>query len=106
MDVLVHLAEHAGEVVPKRQLIASTWDQEYVADAVLTRAVAELRRALGDSAQEPTYIETIPRRGYRLIAAVSPPESDARAVDTPWPMLAAAAIVGLALGLFIARSRG
>lgn len=106
MDVLVHLAAHAGEVVPKRQLIASTWDQEYVADAVLTRAVAELRRALGDSAQDPTYIETIPRRGYRLIAAVSPPDSATAREDSGWPMLAAATMLGLAIGLLIARPRG
>jgi len=70
MDVLVCLAGHAGELVARQELIDTVWAIEFITEKTLTRAVAELRRALGDDAKEPTYIETIHRKGYRLIAAV------------------------------------
>lgn len=70
MDVLVELARHADRVVSKQELLDAVWPQEFVAESVLTRAIGELRKALGDDAREPRTIETIPRRGYRLIAAV------------------------------------
>ena len=70
MDVLVCLAEHAGELVERQQLIDTVWATEFISENILTRAIAELRRTLGDDAKEPRYIETIHRRGYRLIAPV------------------------------------
>ena len=70
MDVLVCLAGHAGELVTRQELIDTVWSVEYITEKTLTRAVAELRRTLGDDAREPTYIETIHRKGYRLIAPV------------------------------------
>ena len=103
MDVLVHLAANAGEVVSKRDLLATTWDQQYVADAVLTRAVAELRRALGDSAQDPQFIETIPRRGYRLIADVEVAPSITEVPEPGWVPLLIAAGFGFALGWLLSR---
>jgi DNA-binding winged helix-turn-helix (wHTH) protein len=57
MDVLVCLAEHAGELVERQQLIDTVWATEYVSENILTRAIAELREALGDDAKHPTYIE-------------------------------------------------
>ncbi len=72
MDVLVELARRAGRVVPKEHLIHTLWGREYLAESVLTRAVAELRRVLEDDAHAPRFIETIPKRGYRLIAQVTP----------------------------------
>ncbi len=104
MDVLVHLAANAGEVVSKRDLLATTWDQQYVADAVLTRAVAELRRALGDSAQDPRFIETIPRRGYRLIADVEVAPSITEMSEVGWLPILVAAGFGFALGWLFSRS--
>lgn len=71
MQVLVYLAERAGAVVTRRELFDAVWDTEYVSDNALTHAVAEIRKALGDSARRPSYIETVQRRGYRLIAPVS-----------------------------------
>jgi DNA-binding winged helix-turn-helix (wHTH) protein len=68
MDVLQCLAGHAGEVVSKRELIDEVWHTEYIAENSLTRAIADLRRALGDDARHPSHIQTIPKRGYRLIA--------------------------------------
>ena len=99
MDVLVHLASQAGEVVSKKQLLAATWDRQYVAETVLTRAVAELRRALGDNAHDPRFIETIPRRGYRLIASVDEPETTPSSVCvTTWMLVAATAGLGFLVG--------
>jgi DNA-binding winged helix-turn-helix (wHTH) protein/WD40 repeat protein len=84
MDVLVYLAERAGQVVDKRELVDSIWQTEYVSDNTLTRRVAELRDALGDDARRPRYIETIPKRGYRLIAEVGHPAELNEAV-APFP---------------------
>ncbi|MCW8984749.1 MAG: transcriptional regulator, partial [Thermoanaerobaculales bacterium] len=83
MDVLVCLAEHAGELVERQQLIDAVWATEYVSENILTRAVAELRRTLGDDAKEPKFIETIHRRGYRLIAPVKPAPATVHPFPTP-----------------------
>jgi DNA-binding winged helix-turn-helix (wHTH) protein/WD40 repeat protein len=68
MDVLVCLAERANELVTRREIIDTVWATEFITEKTLTRAVAELRRTLGDDAKQPRYIETIHRKGYRLIA--------------------------------------
>lgn len=70
MAVLIYLAHHAGRTVPRRELLDKVWQGRAVVDAVLTRAVSLLRQCLGDEAQAPRYIETVPRRGYRLLADV------------------------------------
>ncbi len=72
MDVLAVLARHAGRVVSKDDLTAAVWPGVFVSDSVLTRAIAGLRRALDDDAQRPRFIETIAKRGYRLIAPLRP----------------------------------
>ena len=82
MDVLVCLAERAGELVTRREIIDTVWATEYITEKTLTRAVAELRRTLGDDAKDPRYIETIHRKGYRLIKR-------AEAVDKPTGTVAA-----------------
>jgi WD40 repeat protein/DNA-binding winged helix-turn-helix (wHTH) protein len=71
MDVLLCLAARAGEAVSKEELIDVVWRTEFVGDNVVARRVSDLRHALEDDARAPTYIETIPKRGYRLIAAVA-----------------------------------
>jgi DNA-binding winged helix-turn-helix (wHTH) protein len=68
MDVLVHLAEHADQPVSKEDVIERVWKGRYVTDDVLTVTIYALRKALGDDARRPRYIETVSRRGYRLIA--------------------------------------
>jgi DNA-binding winged helix-turn-helix (wHTH) protein len=70
-ELLVCLARRAGELVSKQALIDGVWRTEFVTDNALTHLVAELRVALGDDARNPRYVETIPRRGYRLIAATT-----------------------------------
>jgi DNA-binding winged helix-turn-helix (wHTH) protein/tetratricopeptide (TPR) repeat protein len=72
MDVLVLLAAHAGTVVSKDDLLHQVWKRQFVSESSLTRAVAELRAHLGDTSSPPRLVETIPKRGYRLLAPVEP----------------------------------
>jgi DNA-binding winged helix-turn-helix (wHTH) protein len=67
-ELLVCLADRAGELATKQYLIDRVWQTEFVTVNALTQLIAELRRALGDDAGHPRYVETIPRRGYRLVA--------------------------------------
>jgi TolB-like protein len=70
MDLLVLLSARAGEVVTKDEIIERVWQGRFLSDSVLTRTMAELRRILGDDVREPQIIETIRKRGYRLVAPV------------------------------------
>jgi DNA-binding winged helix-turn-helix (wHTH) protein/TolB-like protein/Tfp pilus assembly protein PilF len=70
MQVLACLAEQPGEVVGKEQLIQKVWADTHVTDDVLTVCISALRKAFNDSARESGVIQTIPKRGYRLIAPV------------------------------------
>ena len=72
MDVLACLAIAGGKLSTKRDLIDAVWRTEFVSEHALTQVIAELRAALGDNARSPSYIENIPRRGYRLVATVTP----------------------------------
>lgn len=70
MDVLNYLRLHPGEVISHEQLLNEFWQGTYTSDHAVHKAIAELRRALGDKAQSPIYIKTVPKRGYTLIAPV------------------------------------
>jgi hypothetical protein len=70
MDLLLRLSAEPGAVVKRETLIEDVWPRRMVNDEVLSRAVAELRTALGDDVKSPRYIETLPKIGYRLVAAV------------------------------------
>ena len=70
MDVLVYLASQPGAVCTKEEIFEQVWSETFVTEAVLTSAIWELRKALGDDARNPRVIETIPKRGYRLLAEV------------------------------------
>src|SRR6185369_12049438 len=84
MDLLTYLAANRGEVVSKDQLINDVWGVEAVSESALTRTVTELRQALGDEADAPRLLETIPKRGYRLFGSVSVLSSEI-AVSAPRP---------------------
>ena len=71
MEVLVYLAARPGRVVSRDELLSAVWAGVVVSDDTLTQAVIKLRRALQDSAKAPAYIETISKRGYRLVAPVT-----------------------------------
>lgn len=70
-DILLFLIERRGRAVEKQELFEQIWKGIFVTDNALTRVIKEIRRALGDDADAPRYIETIPKRGYRFIAEVT-----------------------------------
>ena len=72
MEVLVILARTPGELVARDHLLNAVWRGQPGADQLLTRAVSELRRALDDRRDRPAFIETVPKRGYRLIGEIRP----------------------------------
>ena len=72
MAVLECLARAAGEVVSRNELFDAVWPGGVVSDDVLTHSVVELRKAFGDSARDARVIETIPKKGFRLIPPVVP----------------------------------
>jgi DNA-binding winged helix-turn-helix (wHTH) protein/tetratricopeptide (TPR) repeat protein len=90
MDLLVCLARHAGETVAKETLIEEVWKGAFVIEGVIPKTLSALRSALGDDAAAPTYILTVPRRGYRLVAPVRWIEAGEAAVG-PSPESAAPA---------------
>ncbi len=69
-DLLAYLLEHRDRVVEKQELFERVWKGEFVTDNALTRAIREIRHAIGDEADSPRYIETVHKRGYRFIAPV------------------------------------
>jgi transcriptional activator of cad operon len=72
MRLLLCLAEHAGQVVSIDDLLTQVWSDVIVAPDSVYQAVTSLRRLLGDDPKNPTYIATVPRLGYRMVAQVSP----------------------------------
>ena len=72
MEVLMCLARHAGETVSKEELLQTVWPNTFVTDDVLKRSISELRRIFEDDARESRIIQTIPKRGYRLLVPVEP----------------------------------
>ncbi len=71
--VLLDLAAHPGEVRSRDDILQAVWGDAFVGEAVLTHSVWELRKAFGDDAKQPRFIQTVPRRGYRLVAPVFEP---------------------------------
>ena len=85
--LLIVLLEHAGEVVTREQLRQELWAADtYVEfDGSLNATLKRLRAALGDSADNPTFIQTVPKRGYRFLAPVAVEESGPAASEEPTP---------------------
>jgi DNA-binding winged helix-turn-helix (wHTH) protein len=72
MAVLLELARRAGQLTTKAELLDAVWARTAVVEAVLTRCICQLRHAFRDDRRSPRFIETIPKRGYRLVVAPSP----------------------------------
>jgi transcriptional activator of cad operon len=105
MQLLLCLAEHAGQILSVDQLLDRVWVGVVVTPDSVYQAVASLRRTLGDDPKKPTYISSIPRRGYSLIAPV------ASWSDPPEPTISVSPTVAVdqapaTVGLSRARSRG
>src|ERR1700683_1978445 len=91
MRLLLSLAESAGEVVSVDRLLNDVWTGVIVGSASVYQAVSQLRKLLGDVDPVPTYIATVPRKGYRLIAPV-------RRVEPASPIGPASEAAALILG--------
>jgi len=71
LALLSFMAERPGEVITKEELFGAVWPEVNVGDAALVTCIQELRRALGDDARRPRYIETLHRRGYRFVGKMT-----------------------------------
>ena len=94
MDLLAYLVRNAGRVVSREELVREVWCQSAVTDGAIARCVGAVRRALDDDASRPTYLFTVPKRGYRID---TPPPSRAR-----WrggAVLVAAVVLAIALSM-------
>src|SRR5690349_294481 len=82
-QILVILLEHPGDLVTREQLQQRLWSSDTFVDfdRGLNAAINRVREALGDSAENPRFVETLPRRGYRFIA----PLADSGAARAPLP---------------------
>ena len=101
MDVLLCMVNRSGQVVDRETFLQEVWQGRAYSDEPLNQCIAELRRQLGDRAGSPAYIETIPKRGYRLIATVESigdpvPEIEPRKVRSYLRMAALALLLVLA----------
>jgi DNA-binding winged helix-turn-helix (wHTH) protein/tetratricopeptide (TPR) repeat protein len=109
--ILEILASRSGEVVSREEIRRLVWGDSYVdSDASLNFCIKEIRRALGDSATSPTFIETVPRRGYRFLkpVTVAPEAGEPAAAPVPLPVSpqpasprSRLATVGVALALLL-----
>ena len=81
-QVLLKLLEHAGQTVTREQLRSALWPADTFVDfeTGLNTTIKRLRETLGDSAENPAFIETVPKRGYRFIAPVTAPNSGSESV--------------------------
>lgn len=70
IELLLYFAQRPNEVISRSELLEQLWPGVIVSDDALTQVVIKLRKALGDSSRSPRYIQTIPKRGYRLVAEV------------------------------------
>lgn len=93
MDLLVLLAVSAGAVVTREEIFATLWPDTVVGEDTLARVVSKLRKALDDDPKAPRYIETISKRGYRLIAQVAIASEPTKPRPKRWPLLAVACVV-------------
>jgi eukaryotic-like serine/threonine-protein kinase len=86
-QVLKTLLEHSGEVVTREELRHTLWPNDTIVefDQSINAAIKKLRLALGDSAENPQYIETVGRRGYRLVVPVSWPEPGPSGAEVKGP---------------------
>ncbi len=107
MEVLLQLAEAGGAVVERDRLLREIWGERAVSDEPLTRCIGELRRALGDDRSNPTYIRTIPKRGYKLLQEATPHGEQsrrsrpARSARNTFLLVAGVAVLSIAALVFI-----
>ncbi len=101
MDVLCALLEQPGVVLSRENLVTQVWGLEYVSDESVTRAISVLRRAFREADGSREYIETVPKRGYRILAdeaATATITPTTGALDTPQNSIAVLAFADMSPG--------
>jgi serine/threonine-protein kinase len=101
-DTLLFLLQHRGEDVSKDQLMKAVWPSTVVEENNLNQAIFALRRALGDTANDPRFIMTMPGRGYRFIAEPTPPIPEAARSSTNTRVGAAFIIAAVLIAIAVA----
>jgi len=108
--LLQFLIENTGRAVSKDEIMSAVWNDVAVTDNALTRAVAQLRKALGDDSKDPRFIETIPTIGYRFLAEPEPepdpepaPPKAAKPSRLPAILIAGAAVAVLGVAAYALR---
>jgi len=96
MDTLVHLAARAGEVVSGDELIDAVWQGRVVYDAQIYKIISELRRAFRDHGNGEPFIQTVPKRGYRLVAPVAPAQPRESSAGTGHGAISSRTMLGYA----------
>ncbi|WP_158678158.1 nSTAND1 domain-containing NTPase [Pseudoalteromonas sp. T1lg23B] len=86
MEVLCYFAANAGELVTSDALIENCWPNQYISDSPLHKCIASLRKALDDDKAHPSYIKTLPKKGYLLVAHLATIDNDKDALS-PEPVL-------------------
>src|SRR5205085_3361198 len=88
LDLLILLVRRRHEAVPRRDILDGAWSDVVVSDGALTQAVRTLRRALGDTSREPSFVRTVSRHGYQFVFAGLAEERDEGPIDPSPPPLA------------------
>jgi TolB-like protein/DNA-binding winged helix-turn-helix (wHTH) protein/Tfp pilus assembly protein PilF len=99
LQVLLALLEHPGQVVTRKEIQERLWPQDTFVEFEngLNNAISRLREALGDTAESPRFIETVPRHGYRFLPEVSPAMPASRAANLrPW-LIVFGSVLGVSL---------
>lgn len=104
-QVLRILVSHPGDLVTREEFRAQIWPEDtYVDfDNSLNSAVSKLREALGDSAENPRFVETLPRRGYRFIAPLTcEQKAGPRSLSVTWKITVPLTLAGVVTGAIAA----
>jgi len=84
MQLLIYLLRNRDRVVTREELLEQLWKNQVVSDDVLNVAISSLRKAFGDDFKSPTYIKTLPKKGYQLIASVEAVSSNSHQNNHNW----------------------
>lgn len=103
MALLCRFAATPDELLSREQLISDVWNGRAMSDEPLHRCIAELRAALGDDCNAPRFIETLPRRGYRTVAKVSPLPQASKARSHLGAAIYLLVIAAIAVSVFLAQ---
>ena len=92
-DALLYFVQNAGQLLDKDRLMSELWPDVVVEENSLSQSVSALRKALGDDAQSPRFIQTVPRRGFRFVAAVVASDAEAAPVVPVAPVAPVAPVI-------------